>query len=298
MLCANICAAKFLVKHEVPALYRVHQPPKDEKLENLRDFLAHLGVRLSLSAKPEPAQFSTLIQSLKDRPDRQLIETQILRAQQQAMYQPDNEGHFGLAYPEYAHFTSPIRRYPDLLVHRAIRSVILKRKKLYPYDLVTMQSLGEHCSMTERRAEDASRDVIQWLKCEYLQDHVGEKMMGAVTAVTQFGLFAELEGIYVEGLIHITTLPKDYYDYDPMALSLVGQETKCTFSLGDKVFVQVVRVSLEERKVDLVLADSAEESDSRVRKKRFVSRSKEKGFRKKPARQGAGGKKRHKTRRK
>lgn len=295
MLCANISAAKFLAKHEVPALYRVHQPPQDERLENLRDFLAHLGLRLSLSEKPEPAQFSSLISSLKDRPDRQLIETQILRAQQQAMYQPENEGHFGLAYPEYAHFTSPIRRYPDLLVHRAIRSVILKRKKLYPYDMTAMQSFGEHCSMTERRAEDASRDVIQWLKCEYLQEHVGDQMMATVTAVTQFGLFAELADIYIEGLIHITTLPQDYYDYDPMAMSLVGQETKRKFSLGDKVFVRIVRVSLEERKIDLVLADSEEESDSRFRKKR---RLKGKGFRKQPGKSGARGKKRTRQKRK
>lgn len=295
MLCANISAARFLAKHKVSALYRVHQPPQNERLENLRDFLTHLGLRLSLSEKPEPAQFSSLIESLKDRPDRKLIETQILRAQQQALYQPENEGHFGLAYSEYAHFTSPIRRYPDLLVHRAIRSIIQKQKKLYPYDMSAMQSLGEHCSMAERRAEDASRDVVQWLKCEYLLDHVGDKVHALVTAVTQFGLFAELDGIYVEGLIHITTLPQDYYEYDSMALCLTGKETNRRFTLGDKVLVQVARVSLEERKVDLVLADSGDESDSRSR--RMQRKGKDKG-KQKPAKRNSRGATKKRNRRK
>lgn len=295
MLCANISAARFLAKYEVPALYRVHQPPQDEKLETLRDFLAHLGLRLSLSKKPEPAQFSALISSLKDRPDRQLIQMQILRAQQQAVYQPENEGHFGLAYPEYAHFTSPIRRYPDLLVHRAIRSIIQKNKKLYPYDVAAMKAFGEHCSMTERRAEDASRDVIQWLKCEYLKERVGDQMMARVTTVTQFGMFAELEDIYIDGLIHITTLPKDYYEYDPMALSLVGQDTKRAFNLGDQLCVKIVRVSLEERKIDLILAETAEERDSKPHKRRL---KKGKGFRKKPGKSDPKGRKRLSKKRK
>ena len=261
MLCANICAARFLAEHEIPALYRVHEPPADERLESLRDFLAHMGVRLSLSAKPEPAQFSKLIQSIEGRPDRHLIQMQILRAQQQAVYQPENYGHFGLAYEEYAHFTSPIRRYPDLLVHRAIRSKLARKKQknqLYPYSLEDMQALGTHCSTTERRAEEASRDVIQWLKCEYIKDRVGEQMLATITGVTQFGLFAELEGIYVEGLIHITSLPYDYYEYDPIALCLTGQDTKRTFSLGDRALVTISRVSLEERRVDLVLANTGD----------------------------------------
>ena len=265
MLCANICAAKFLTEHEIPALYRVHEPPADERLESLRDFLAHMGVRLSLAAKPEPSQFSSLIRSLKDRADRGLIEMQILRAQQQAVYQPENRGHFGLAYEEYAHFTSPIRRYPDLLVHRAIRSKLRggkTKKQTYPYSLADMEALGAHCSMTERRAEDASRDVIQWLKCEYIKDRVGEQMLATITGVTQFGLFAELDDVHVEGLIHITSLPYDYYEYDPIALCLTGQDTGRTFSLGDRALVTISRVSLEERRVDLVLANSEQVDDS------------------------------------
>ena len=278
MLCANICAAQFLQKLKIPGLYRVHLPPEAEKLEALRDYLNNLGLHLSASAVPEPQQFKALMSRLGDRPDRSIIQTQILRSQQQAVYQPENKGHFGLAYPEYAHFTSPIRRYPDLLVHRAIRSIIHSKKrtklvyrpkgmviaeeKQYPYDGATMVELGTHCSSTERRAEEASRDVIQWLKCEYLKDRVGETMKAVVTAVAPFGLFAELTDIHIDGLIHITTLPSDYYDFDPRAMCLVGRDTGRRFSLGNKVLVQIARVSLEERRVDFVLANADGTTDT------------------------------------
>jgi len=272
MLCANICAAQFLQKLKIPGLYRVHLPPEAAKLESLRDYLNNLGLHLSSTSVPEPHHFKKLMSSLGDRPDKLIVQMQILRSQQQAVYQPENKGHFGLAYAEYTHFTSPIRRYPDLLVHRAIRSVIhsKKRTKLiyrpkgmvvnderhYPYDAAAMAELGAHCSSTERRAEEASRDVIQWLKCEYLQDRVGETMKAVVTAVTQFGLFAELVDVHIDGLIHITTLPSDYYDFDPSTMSLLGRDTGRKFALGNKVLVQIARVSLEERRVDLVLANS------------------------------------------
>ncbi len=276
MLCANICAADFLKRHELEGLYRVHESPKNERLEMLRDFLSNLGLHLSGGEQPKPMDFKRLTDQLTNRPDRHLIEMQVLRSQQQAVYQPENLGHFGLAYEAYTHFTSPIRRYPDLLVHRAIRSVIrskrktslvirfeeaglLKRATIYPYDLAALDQLGQHCSMTERRAEEASRDVLQWLKCEFLLDRVGEKFPAIVSAITPFGLFAELEGLYIDGLVHITALPNDFYDHDPVAHKLIGRKTRRIFGLGDRALVQVARVSLDERKIDLVLADSKEE---------------------------------------
>jgi len=275
MLCANICAADFLESHKLPGLYRVHDTPNSERLDGLRDFLSNIVLSLGGGEKPKPIDFKKLTDQIGNRPDRHLIEMQILRAQQQAVYQSENIGHFGLAYDAYAHFTSPIRRYPDLLVHRAIRSVIrsdkkssqvlrfpsakpLKKTVIYPYDLEQMEKLGEHCSMAERHAEEASRDVLQWLKCEFLLDRVGETFPAIVATITPFGLFAELEGLYIEGLVHITALPKDYYDHDPVAHKLIGRKTRRIFGLGDRALVQVARVSLDERKIDLVLADSNE----------------------------------------
>jgi ribonuclease R len=291
MLCANICAADFLESHKLPGLYRVHDTPKSERLDGLRDFLSNIGLWLGGGEKPKPMDFKKLTDQIGNRPDRHLIEMQILRAQQQAVYQPENNGHFGLAYDAYAHFTSPIRRYPDLLVHRAIRSIIrsdkkssrvlrfpraktLKKTAIYPYDLEQMEKLGEHCSMAERRAEEASRDVLQWLKCEFLLDRVGETFPAIVATITPFGLFAELEGLYIEGLVHITALPKDYYDHDPVAHKLIGRKTRRIFGLGDRALVQVARVSLDERKIDLVLADS---NENRSRDKRAPHKGKEAG---------------------
>lgn len=293
MLCANICAADFLESHKLPGLYRVHDTPKPERLDGLRDFLSNIGLWLGGGEQPSPMDFKKLTDQIGNRPDRHLIEMQILRAQQQAVYQPENNGHFGLAYEAYAHFTSPIRRYPDLLVHRAIRSVIrsdnkssrvqrfpgakpLKRSAIYPYDLAQMEQLGEHCSMAERRAEEASRDVLQWLKCEFLLDRVGETFPAIVATITPFGLFAELEGLYIEGLVHITALPKDYYDHDPVAHKLIGRKTRRIFGLGDRALVQVARVSLDERKIDLVLADSSE-NHSKSREKRAPHKGRDAG---------------------
>jgi len=280
MLCANICAAQFLIQNKIPGLFRVHMPPANEKLTALRNYLTEQGLWLGGGEQPSTADFLKLTDAMGDRPDKHLIQMQILRSQQQAVYQPENKGHFGLAYEAYAHFTSPIRRYPDLLVHRAIRSVIRSGKKAshvrrvegakplplkqsYPYDLEAMEAFGQTCSAFERRAEEATRDVVQWLKCEYLQKHLGDSFMGVVSTVTQFGLFVELSELYVEGLVHITNLPNDYYEYDQVNQMLIGESTKRTFKVGDKAMVQVARVDLDERKIDFELTNSTENSNHR-----------------------------------
>lgn len=277
MLCANVSAAKFLEKLGIDALYRVHETPGEEKLTNLREFLGELGLNLPGGLKPSPGDYQKVLSEIKERSDAKIIQTVMLRSMKQAAYTPDNQGHFGLGYPGYAHFTSPIRRYPDLLVHRAIRSVVrgrgtiveklmatfgrspvekvkgakpIPKAKAYPYDMAEMLRLGEHCSSTERRADEATREVVSWLKCEYLQDHVGEQFPGVISAVTGFGLFVELKDLYVEGLIHISALPHDYYHHEPAHHRLVGERTRKVFRLGDELTVQVVRVDLDERKVD------------------------------------------------
>lgn len=270
MLCANVCAARFLEKHELDGLYRVHDGPKEQKLENLRTFLGALGLNLRSKGQPEPSHYQKLLEKINNRPDAKIIQTVMLRSLSQAMYQPDNKGHFGLAYTAYTHFTSPIRRYPDLLTHRAIRSIIrsgkeskhvrrvkgadaLAKKVIYPYDMAAMLRLGEHTSMAERRADEATRDVVSWLKCEYLRDHVGDVFQGIITGVTNFGVFVELLDVYVEGLVHISSLPSDYYRYEEAHHRLVGERSRQVFSLGDELRVQVAAINLDERKVDFEL---------------------------------------------
>jgi len=272
MLCANVCTARFLEKHKIPCLYRVHQGPTEEKLANLREFLAELGLGLGGGSEPSSADFQALMQTVQDRPDSHLIQMVMLRTLRQAVYQVDNEGHFGLGFDAYTHFTSPIRRYPDLLVHRALRSVIrserpsnqvarvegarpLSQKEIYPYETNDIVALGEHASMTERRADEATRDVESWLKCEYLQDQVGEVFDGVVASVTGFGLFVELKDLYVEGLVHITALPQDYYRFEPAQHRLVGDRTRKVFGLGDELRVRVVRVDLDSRKIDFEMEE-------------------------------------------
>ena len=213
---------------------------------------------------------------MQGRADFHLIQTVLLRSQSQAQYSPDAEtGHFGLAHEDYAHFTSPIRRYPDLLVHRGIRHILTGGTAAnFSYSLADMQSLGEHCSMAERRADDASRDVTAWLKCEYMQEHVGEVFDGIITSVTNFGLFVELSDIYVEGLVHVTALTNDYYRYDPIRQRLAGESSGRTFRLADSIRVKVARVDLDERKIDFVLADGAEKSEKRSSRTSKVSKAK------------------------
>jgi ribonuclease R len=281
MLCANVSAARFIEKHKLDGLFRVHTGPTSRKLTGLREYLSENGLGLRGGDKPSPADYQELMQDIEGRPDQNIIQTMMLRSMSQAMYQPDNKGHFGLAYTAYAHFTSPIRRYPDLLVHRAIRHVIrsnearfadsklvrrvegapaLNTSTIYPYNTADMVALGEHCSMAERRADDATRDVVSWLKCEYLQDHVGDTFAGVVTAATGFGLFVELSDVYVEGLVHITSLANDYYHFDTAKQRLVGERNGVSYQLGDLVTVQVASVNLDDRKIDLLMLDNQSHS--------------------------------------
>ncbi len=264
MILANVCAARYLERHRIPALYRVHEAPDEEKLTELREFLGEFGLSLRGGDNPEPRHFAEVLVQASDRPDRHLIQTVMLRSLKQAQYSPDNAGHFGLAHEAYAHFTSPIRRYPDLLVHRAIRhilrsSAILARSKGkgFIYDHEAMVSHGEHCSMTDRRADEATRDAVNWLKCEFMTDKVGDDFDGTIAGVTSFGIFVELDGIYVEGLVHVTALGNDYFHFDPVGHRLSGERTATTYRLGDRVRVKVARVDLDERKIDFELLANA-----------------------------------------
>ncbi|WP_018877084.1 ribonuclease R [Thioalkalivibrio sp. ALE31] len=255
MIMANVAAARFLKKHKVPALYRIHDQPPAEKVEELREFLNGAGLSLGGGAEPTPADYTAVLKAARQRSDQQLIQTVLLRSLSQAVYAPELDGHFGLALDDYAHFTSPIRRYPDLLVHRGIRHVLRKGSgKAFPYSHSDMESLGEHCSMAERRADDATRDAEAWLKAEYMQDKVGETFTGVVSGVTGFGLFVEIKDVYIEGLVHVTSLDNDFYHFDPTRHTLTGERGGRVFRIGDELQVQVARVSLDDRKIDLALA--------------------------------------------
>ncbi|WP_038053553.1 ribonuclease R [Thioalkalivibrio sp. ALJ1] len=258
MIMANVAAARFLKKHKVPALYRIHDQPPSDKIDDLREFLNGAGLNLGGGAEPTPADYTTVLKAARQRTDQQLIQTVLLRSLSQAVYAPELDGHFGLALDDYAHFTSPIRRYPDLLVHRGIRHVLRKgSRKGFPYSHTEMEQLGEHCSMAERRADDATRDAIAWLKAEYMQDKVGETFEGVVSGVTGFGLFVEIKDVYIEGLVHVTSLDNDFYHFDPSRHSLTGERGGRVFRIGDVLKVQVARVSLDDRKIDLALAEEA-----------------------------------------
>ncbi len=249
MLCANICAARFLGQHKQPGLYRVHEGPTEEKLNDLKRFLGEMGLSIPLHREVIPGDYAKLLQSVRDRPDAPFIQTVLLRSMSQAVYGPDNKGHFGLAFDAYAHFTSPIRRYPDLLVHRAIKQILSGKGPSQE----KLGSIGEHCSMTERRADEATREVQDWLKCEFMMDKVGKVYAGTVAGVTNFGIFVELAEVYVEGLVHISALPEDYYRFDPIKHTLYGERAGRQFRLGDPVTVQVARVDLDQQQIDFVL---------------------------------------------
>ncbi|MCI0511249.1 RNAse R [Chromohalobacter marismortui] len=285
MLAANVATARFLDKHDLPALYRIHEKPSPERLDKLRLFLNELGLSLGGGDDPSPQDYRDLAEAIKGRPDADVIQTVMLRSMSRAVYSPQNDGHFGLAYPAYAHFTSPIRRYPDLLVHRAIRSVIRGPRQTNtvlraegapveapstwaPYSFEQMLELGEHCSMTERRADDATRDVEDWLKCEFMSDKLGEVFEGTIASVTQFGVFVRLDDVYVEGLVHVTSLPSDYYHYEAEKHRLKGERSGMSYRLGDGVTVQVARVDLDDRKIDFELADEKPRPQRPVRRKK------------------------------
>lgn len=262
MLAANVATARFLEKAQIPTLYRVHPAPEEDKILSLRKFLGELGLQLGGGKKPSPKDFQATLAAIGDRPEKHLIETVMLRSLKQAQYIEANDGHFGLAYSAYTHFTSPIRRYPDLLIHRAVGCLIDGQPiETFAYSEDDMNRLGKHCSATERRADEATREVVSWLKCEYMQDKLGQVFKGRISSVTSFGIFVELDDIYVEGLVHVTSLKNDYYAFDAVKHRLVGERGGHVYRLGDNMSVLVARVDLDERKIDFEPATDEDSDD-------------------------------------
>lgn len=255
MLAANETVAKHLEENKIPILYRVHDTPNPEKITALRDFLNPFGLSLGGGETPTPKHYSQLLDKIRTREDKHMLETVLLRSLNQAIYTPENIGHFGLAYESYTHYTSPIRRYPDLMVHRALKAIISRKIDDQYFSESAMLGLGDHCSMTERRADEAVWDVMAWLKCEYMQDRVGESFEGVVTGVAGFGIFVELKEIYVEGMVHVSNLKQDHFKHDPTHHMLVGERTGQVLRLSDKVRVKVARVDLDSRKIDFELLE-------------------------------------------
>ena len=275
MILANVSTAKFIEKHQKPGLFRVHDKPSEDKYNNFISYLSELGISLPFTkdkdkkeqSEPKPSDYGYILKAVAGRPDQELIQTMLLRSMRQAVYQTDNLGHFGLALESYAHFTSPIRRYPDLVVHRVIKEILhqqaLKKssEKIgtendghFDFPIEAVIELGEHCSLTERRADEATRDVSDWLKCEFMQDHVGDTFEGVISTVTNFGLFVRLSKLHIEGLVHITSLGRDFYHYDDVRMCLTGEHTGAKFRVGDVVEVQVAAVNLDDKKIDLSLS--------------------------------------------
>ena len=283
MLAANVCSADFIAQAKHPALYRVHEGPTPEKRTLLQNYLRALGLGLSISDDPRPGEYQAIAAATAARPDAQQIHTMLLRSMQQAIYTGENSGHFGLAYPAYTHFTSPIRRYPDLLVHRVIKALLsgrryslisggtepaAKTKKGAAAEQAQWEAAGAHCSANERRADEASRDVEAWLKCRYMREHLGEEFGGTVSAVTSFGLFVQLDGLYVEGLVHITELGGEYFRFDEVRQELRGERSGMRYAVGSRVRVQVSRVDLDGRKIDFRLVDDDAEQAMLLRARR------------------------------
>jgi len=259
MLAANVAAARHLLRHKMPALYRIHEKPSAEKLADLGEFLGELGLRLEGGSSPTAKDYANLLESVKVRPDFHVIQVVLLRSMMQAVYSDNNVGHFGLAFPAYAHFTSPIRRYPDLMVHRALKHLLTgERPEAFEYTHQHLAAMGEHCSATERRADDATRDAADTLKCEFMLDKVGETFDGVISGVNSFGIFVELSGIYVSGLVHITALDYDYFHFDPIGHRLRGERSGKVYRLGDTLRVRVAAVNIDDRKIDFVLAEKIE----------------------------------------
>ena len=260
MLAANVCASDFLEQHKQPCLYRIHEGPTPEKLEGLRSFLKEFGLGLGGGDNPTAKDYAALMEKVKVRPDVELLQTVMLRSLRQAVYSPDNVGHFGLSYEHYTHFTSPIRRYPDLLVHRSIKAVLEGKK----YKPGKWDEIGLHCSMTERRADEATRDVTNWLKCYYMRDRIGEEFVGTIAAVVPFGVFVALDSVYVEGLVHVSELGEDYFQFDSIKHEMLGERTGKRYRLGDRLDVRLVRADLESGRIDFVLAEPPLEARAQI----------------------------------
>ncbi|RTE87670.1 MULTISPECIES: ribonuclease R [Gammaproteobacteria] len=263
MIMANVAAAQFVEKHEAKALFRIHDLPDEERLQGFRLLLGELGITMPGHEKPTPADFSSVLDQVKDRPDKELIQMMLLRSLQQAVYSAENRGHFGLALEAYGHFTSPIRRYPDLILHRVIKHILKTKKAELAglegacfYTDEQLDFLGPHCSSTERRADEATRQVDEWLKCEYMQDHVGDEFSGVVSSVTNFGLFIRIPELMIDGLVHISELPGDYYHFDAERHLLIGEQSRKVFRIGDSAEVRVASVDLDERKINFMLLSS------------------------------------------
>jgi ribonuclease R len=301
MLAANVCAADLLERHKQHTLYRVHAAPAKTKLDQLRTFLGQMGLTLGGGDDPSASDYAELLPRIRERPDAVLLQTMLLRSMQQAVYSPENIGHFGLSYEAYAHFTSPIRRYPDLLTHRAIKAVLAGKryeprgidtstlnttlspaarrqaaedkaagKKKSEGELAVWESLGIHCSANERRADEASRDVEAWLKCYFIRDRLGEEFSGTISGVAPFGIFVQLDNLFIEGMVHVTELGADYFQYDETRHELRGERTGKRYQLTDRVTVQVSRVDLDARKIDLRLIN---EPDFRAQMKSEARRA-------------------------
>ena len=308
MLAANVCSADFIQNSKHPGLFRVHEGPTPEKKDLLRNYLKALGLPYTVSDEPKPSEFQHIAQATKERPDAQQIHTMLLRSMQQAIYTPINSGHFGLAYEAYTHFTSPIRRYPDLLVHRVIKAILAHKKyqlpvlplpgeahaklakrlqknkagaqmddapriKMSPAEKQAWEAAGLHCSANERRADEASRDVEAWLKCKYMREHLGEEYSGVVTSATSFGIFVTLDTLYVEGLVHITELGGEYFRFDEARQELRGERTGIRYAIGTRVQIQVSRVDLDGRKIDFRLVNPAEEFSPRQLRDKNAAKS-------------------------
>jgi ribonuclease R len=288
MISANVSAARFLSRHKLPTLYRVHDKPSPERFKELKAFLETFGVPFPRVKNIEPMHFARVLERIRGEPYDTLVETVLLRSMSRAAYQPDNRGHFGLALPQYVHFTSPIRRYPDLLVHRAIKHAIADKKLgSFPYSPKDMERLGQHCSMTEKRADDATRDAIAWLKCEFMLDKIGQEFDGVITGVTSFGAFVQLKDVFVEGLVHVTSLENDYYELDAPGHRLVGARSKKVYQLSAPLRVRVVNVDMEQRRIDFEPVERkvrlrakrvrGKVPDTRARGRRRATRPKERG---------------------
>ncbi|MFN5151649.1 MAG: ribonuclease R [Burkholderiales bacterium] len=265
MLAANLCAADFLIRSEHPGLYRVHEGPSPERLAKLRAYLAITGLQLEGGEKPQPSDYAKLLQQIRSRPDVQPLQTMVLRSMQQAIYSPHPAGHFGLAYEAYTHFTSPIRRYPDLLVHRVIKALIHRKRMALAKgaeEMARWEALGLACSVSERRADEASRDVEAWLKCQFMRAHVGESYQGRISGIAPFGLFVTLESLYVEGMVHVSELGSDYFQFNEASHELRGERTGRRYRLGDELVVQLLRVDLEARRIEFGMVEKTSRSKS------------------------------------